>query len=96
MPEASLIRRVVDARWLELGDGLLRFDIEASAFCHQMVRSIVGLMVAVGQGRKRAGDVAGILRAGERAKTVGPAPPHGLCLWEVRYTEASAPARLGR
>jgi tRNA pseudouridine38-40 synthase len=97
VPEASLVRRVLDARWLDLGDGVLRFDIEASAFCHQMVRSIVGLMVAVGTGRKRAGDVAGILREGERAKAGGPAPPHGLCLWEVRYENGrSGPVPEGR
>ena len=85
VPEASLVRRVLEAEWVELGDDVLRFDIRASAFCHQMVRSIVGLMVAVGRGRKRAGDVAGILRAGERAGVGSPAPPHGLCLWEVGY-----------
>jgi tRNA pseudouridine38-40 synthase len=80
------ITRVVrDARWLDLGDGVLRFDIEASAFCHQMVRSIVGLLVAVGAGRRVAGDVAWILRSRDRANTVGPAPPTGLCLWEVSY-----------
>ena len=44
----SLVRRVVDARWHDLGDGVLRFDVEASAFCHQMVRSIVGTLVAMG------------------------------------------------
>jgi tRNA pseudouridine38-40 synthase len=83
--DASLVRRVHDARWVDLGDGLLRFDIEAGAFCHQMVRSLVGTMVDVGRGRKRAGDVAGILRGRDRAAAGQPAPPHGLCLWEVVY-----------
>jgi tRNA pseudouridine38-40 synthase len=87
--EASLVRRVVDARWLDLGEGVLRFDIEASAFCHQMVRSIVGLLVAVGVGRRRAGEVAGILRSRDRAQAEQPAPPHGLCLWAVRYPDDS-------
>jgi tRNA pseudouridine38-40 synthase len=91
-PEASLVRRVLEAGWVDLGDGMLRFDIRASAFCHQMVRSIVGLMAAVGQGRKRAGDVAGIIRAGQRAGAASPAPPHGLCLWEVGYGEESSGA----
>lgn len=83
--EDPIIRAVRDARWLDLGDGVLRFDIEASAFCHQMVRSIVGLLVAVGTGRRVAGDVAWILRSRDRANTVGPAPAAGLCLWEVSY-----------
>ena len=92
VPEASTVRRVLDAGWVDLGGGVLRFDIRASAFCHQMVRSIVGLMVAVGQGRKRAGDVAGIVRAGQRSGAGSPAPPHGLCLWDVGYGETSSGA----
>ena len=84
----SLVRVVRDARWLELGDGVLRFDIEASAFCHQMVRSLVGTLVAVGRGRLRAGDMTAIVRARDRARAAEPAPPHGLCLWEVLYPDA--------
>lgn len=82
---ASLARVVRDARWMDVGDAVLRFEIEATAFCHQMVRSMVGTLVDVGKGRKRAGDVAGIIRARDRAQAGEPAPPHGLCLWEVRY-----------
>jgi tRNA pseudouridine38-40 synthase len=87
-PEATLVRRVVDATWESAGSDdvcLLRFWIEANAFCHQMVRSIVGTMVDVGLGRRRAGDVAAIIRALDRAAASNIAPPHGLCLWEVRY-----------
>jgi tRNA pseudouridine38-40 synthase len=83
--EVSLVRRVLDARWTDDGDGLLRFDIEATAFCHQMVRSIVGTLVDVGRGRLRAGQVKGILAARDRAAAGEPAPPHGLCLVEVVY-----------
>jgi tRNA pseudouridine38-40 synthase len=81
----SLTRRVTDARWVELSDGLLRFEISANAFCHQMVRSIVGLLVDVGRGRSRAGDVLGIIRAEDRQAAPSPAPPQGLCLWSVQY-----------
>lgn len=84
-PEPSLVRRVIDARWLDLGDGLLRFDISASSFCQQMVRSVVGTLVEVGMGKKRAGDVRGILEAEDRAGAGDLAPPHGLCLWAVSY-----------
>ncbi|MCD9625501.1 tRNA pseudouridine(38-40) synthase TruA [Rhabdothermincola salaria] len=90
-PEVTLVRRVLDARWHDLGDGVLRFDIRANAFCHQMVRSIVGLLVDVGRGRRRAGQVAGIRRAGDRAGVPTVAPPHGLCLWEVGYPALGAP-----
>lgn len=85
VPGASLVRVVRDARWIDLGEGMLRFEIEASSFCHQMVRSVVGTLVEIGQGKKRAGDMAGIVRARSRAAAGQPAPPHGLCLWEVRY-----------
>lgn len=81
----SMTRRVLDARWIELGDDRLRFEIRANAFCQQMVRSIVGLLVDVGLGKRRAGEVAGILRTRDRAAAGQIAPPHGLCLWEVGY-----------
>jgi tRNA pseudouridine38-40 synthase len=85
VPEASLVREVLDARWYDLGEGVLRFDISARAFCHQMVRALVGSMVAMGMGRRRAGEMAAILRARSRAAAVDLAPPQGLCLWEVVY-----------
>ena len=88
-PEASLVRRVMSASWHHVEhdrtDGLLRFEIRATAFCHQMVRSIVGTLVDVGRGRKHAGDLTGILAAQSRRAASSPAPPQGLCLWEVGY-----------
>ena len=83
--ESSMVRVVRDARWVALGDALLRFDIEASAFCHQMVRSVVGTIVTIGQGKRRAGDLAWIIRSKDRSLAGDPAPAHGLCLWEVLY-----------
>jgi tRNA pseudouridine38-40 synthase len=93
-PEPVLVRRVLDARWQALDGDRLRLEISARSFCHQMVRSLVGTMVDVGVGRRRAGEVAGILRARDRAAAGTLAPPHGLCLWHVRYeqgTQAEAP-----
>jgi len=87
-------RRVIDARFSrvpvpagELGDGarLLRFDIEAVSFCHQMVRSIVGVLVDVGRGRRRVSDVTWLLGSGDRSRGGVLAPPHGLCLTAVAY-----------
>jgi tRNA pseudouridine38-40 synthase len=83
----SLVRRVVEAGWHDLGDGGLRFEIRANAFCHQMVRSLVGLLVDVGRRRRRAGDILAILRARERAGVGTIAPPSGLCLWAVGYPD---------
>jgi tRNA pseudouridine38-40 synthase len=83
--EVSLVRRVLDARWQVLDDDLLRLDIDATAFCHQMVRSIAGTLVDMGRGRRRAGEMAGIIRARDRQVAGTIAPPQGLCLWEVDY-----------
>lgn len=83
--EASLVRRVTEAVWHDDGDGQLRFEIEASSFCHQMVRSVVGTLVDVGRGRRRPGEVLGIVRARDRRFAGELAPAHGLTLWTVRY-----------
>jgi tRNA pseudouridine38-40 synthase len=81
----SLVRRVQTAGWTDLGDGLLRFEVTATAFCHQMVRSIVGTVVSAGHGKVKAGEILGILRSGDRANAAPIAPPQGLCLWHVEY-----------
>ncbi len=85
----SLVRVVRDVRWDDLGDGMLRFEIEASSFCQQMVRAIVGTMVDVGVGRRKAGEMTAILRARSRSAAGQLAPPHGLCLWQVDYRTLS-------
>jgi tRNA pseudouridine38-40 synthase len=83
-PSVSLVRRVTEACWEQDGD-LFHFWIEANAFCHQMVRSIVGTLVEIGTGRKRAGDLLGIMAARDRTAAGQLAPPDGLCLWTVTY-----------
>jgi tRNA pseudouridine38-40 synthase len=89
-PPASLVRRVLAARWSQVVDDtfgvpLLRFEIRANAFCHQMVRAITGTLVDVGLGRISAGDVAAVLAARDRSAAGQVAPPQGLTLWEVGY-----------
>ena len=83
--EASLVRRVRRAEWTDVGDGVLRFEMEANAFCHQMIRSVVGSMVEAGLGRRRAGDLRADLVSRDRSRGGQLAPPHGLCLWQVLY-----------
>ncbi|HXP33332.1 MAG TPA: tRNA pseudouridine(38-40) synthase TruA [Acidimicrobiales bacterium] len=93
-PGEPIVRRVLDTAWHEvpwtpggLDDGarLLRFDITAQSFCHQMVRSIVGTLAEVGRGRRRASDVTWMLASGDRSEGANLAPPHGLCLLSVEY-----------
>jgi tRNA pseudouridine38-40 synthase len=67
--------------------GLLRFEIRANAFCHQMVRSITGMLVDVGTGKIAPDAVPGILEARSREAAGQVAPPHGLTLWEVGYPQ---------
>lgn len=90
-PEPSMVRRVMLAEWsdvpTEFGPGLLRFEIRANAFCHQMVRSIVGTMVDAGAGRLHAGDMRRILLSRDRQTAGQVAPPQGLCLWDVGYAD---------
>ncbi|MGH9017157.1 MAG: tRNA pseudouridine(38-40) synthase TruA [Acidimicrobiales bacterium] len=95
-----ITRRVLDTGWstetwapggLGPDDRLLRFDITARSFCHQMVRSIVGILVEVGRGRRTAADVQWMLTTGDRAQGVTPAPPHGLCLLSVDYGPDGTP-----
>ncbi|RTL09027.1 MAG: tRNA pseudouridine synthase A [Acidimicrobiia bacterium] len=83
----SLVRRVLSARWDESPErpGLLTFTISATAFCHQMVRSITGMVVDVGRGRRTPDDVTAALASLDRARAGQLAPPHGLVLWEVGY-----------
>jgi tRNA pseudouridine38-40 synthase len=57
----------------------------ADSFLHQMVRSLVGTLVRVGEGRLPPGDVPGILQARSRAAAGQLAPPHGLTLVRVLY-----------
>lgn len=89
--EPSLVRRVLDARWGEVGEvpeeALLQFEIEGTAFCHQMVRSIVGFLVAVGSGKRSASELPAVLAARNRSAAEQPAPPHGLNLWQVDYDQ---------
>lgn len=77
-------RTVLEAVW-EPVDGLVILRIRAGAFCHQMVRSIVGLCVDVGRGRVTAESVPAVLAAKDRSAARPIAPPQGLILWEVGY-----------
>lgn len=80
----SNVRLVEKATWESTSDRL-HFWIEANAFCHQMVRSLVGLCYDVGRGFTPVDTVPGIIEARDRSGVATVAPPHGLTLWEVGY-----------
>jgi tRNA pseudouridine38-40 synthase len=66
-------------------DTRLEVAARANAFLHQMVRSLVGTLLAVGDGKLGAGSMPEILEARDRAAAGPLAPPHGLTLERVFY-----------
>ena len=90
---ASTIRAVDRLAWHRDGD-LVVATVAADAFCWSMVRSLVGALLAVGDGRRPVDWPATLLGRAERASEVVVAPPHGLTLVEVTYPgEAEFAAR---
>jgi len=80
----SMTRFVTQATWKRDGE-IVTFDVRANAFCHQMVRSLVGTFVDIGLGKRPPSDMMTLVRSGRRHDASQLAPPHGLCLWEVGY-----------
>lgn len=66
-------------------DDAIEITASADGFLYNMVRILVGTLVEIGRGRRSAADAPAILASGERAQAGETAPPHGLCLLEVRY-----------
>ena len=65
----------------------------ADAFCHSMVRALVGALLKVGEGARPPSWPAQVLTARVRDSAVPVVPPHGLCLEEVCYPP---PGQLAR
>lgn len=88
-PGASAVRTVLSLSVSRTPDPrdprLVDVDIAADAFCHSMVRSVVGALIAVGEGRLTRAELAVILAAGRRTPKFPTAPAHGLALVEVGY-----------
>jgi tRNA pseudouridine38-40 synthase len=87
---ATTIRRLHRLDWTREGDGVLLGTVVADAFCHSMVRALVGALLAVGEGRKPVDWPGTVLGAAVRNSSVAVAPAHGLTLHEVRYPEDEA------
>lgn len=81
---ATTIRRLQSLD-VARADDLVTFTVQADAFCHQMVRSLVGALLAVGDGRHEPQWPASLLSRTERADSVVVAPARGLTLVEVGY-----------
>ena len=82
---ATTIRTLRVLDWRRDGDGVAVATVVADAFCHNMVRALVGALLAVGEDRRPAGWPAEVLAVGVRDPAVRVVAPHGLCLEEVGY-----------
>jgi tRNA pseudouridine38-40 synthase len=82
---ATTIRELQRLDWARAEDGVLVARVSADAFCHSMVRSLVGALLAVGEGRLPVDWPSSLLAADTRPSTVGVAPAHGLTLLGVDY-----------
>ena len=83
-PVGGTVRRLERLAVARAGDRV-EIAARASAFLHQMVRSLVGTLVAVGEGRLEPDVIPNVLEAGSRAAAGPVAPPNGLTLERVIY-----------
>ncbi|GAA2870340.1 tRNA pseudouridine synthase A [Actinoplanes cyaneus] len=82
---ATTIRAIARLDWRREADRTLVATVQADAFCQAMVRSLVGAMLAVGEGRREPEWPAKLLTLRERSSEVTVAPAHGLTLVAVGY-----------
>jgi len=101
---ASTVRELLQLSWVRVTDAppapagppgasVLVGTVVADAFCHSMVRALVGALLKVGAGAQPADWPSRVLAGRVRDPAVPVVAPHGLCLEEVRYP---APAELAR
>jgi tRNA pseudouridine38-40 synthase len=83
--ESSTVRTLEELSWARDADGTVRARVVADAFCHSMVRALVGCLLAVGDGRRPVDWPAEVLAGRRRDPAVTVAPAHGLTLVRVEY-----------
>ena len=96
---ATTIRTLLELSWARDDRGVAVATVRADAFCHNMVRALVGCMLAVGEGRRAPSWAGEVLRAGVRDPAVTVLHPHALTLEEVGYPpdeELAAQAQAAR
>ena len=90
---ATTVRTLQELSWVRRADGVLEATVRADAFCHSMVRALVGCLLVVGEGRRPATWPAEVLAARSRAADFAVAPAHGLTLEEVGYPDDASLAQ---
>jgi tRNA pseudouridine38-40 synthase len=84
---ATTVRALRRLEWARDADGVAVGCVVADAFCHNMVRALVGSLLPVGEGSRPLSWPAQVLAATVRDPAVRVVPAHGLSLEEVRYPE---------
>lgn len=82
---ATTIRQLLELEATRTPSGVIEVTVRADAFCHSMVRSLVGALADVGAGRRTAGWLEELLQRRVRAGEITVMPPHGLVLEQVGY-----------
>ncbi|GGP71510.1 MULTISPECIES: tRNA pseudouridine(38-40) synthase TruA [Streptomyces] len=82
---ATTIRTLQELSWVRGEDGIVTATVRADAFCHNMVRSLVGALLYVGDGHRGVEWPGKVLAAAVRDSSVHVVKPHGLTLEEVGY-----------
>jgi tRNA pseudouridine38-40 synthase len=82
---ATTVRELLALSWTRPEATVAEATVIADAFCHSMVRALMGALLKVGDGARPPSWPAQVLTARVRDPGVPVVPPHGLCLEEVRY-----------
>jgi tRNA pseudouridine38-40 synthase len=82
---ATTIRELLELSWSRDAAGVAVATVRADAFCHHMVRSLMGCLLAIGDGRRESSWAAHVLAAQVRDPAVTVVPAHGLTLEEVAF-----------
>jgi tRNA pseudouridine38-40 synthase len=82
---ATTVRGLQRLEWVRDASGVAVMTIQADAFCHSMVRSLVGALLPVGDGRRPVDWPTGILASGVKDSGVTTMPAYPLILEEVGY-----------
>lgn len=93
---ATTVRTLIEFSWTRGAEGAVEARVVADAFCHSMVRALVGAVVPVGLGREPVDWPAQVQASAERSSRVTVMPAHGLCLEEVGYPPDEALAGRAR
>ncbi|MGI5165293.1 tRNA pseudouridine(38-40) synthase TruA [Spirillospora sp. CA-253888] len=90
---ATTIRELLRFSWAREAERVAAATVQADAFCHSMVRALVGALLVVGDGRRDVTWPAEVLATRMRDSAVNVAPAHGLTLEEISYPDAEGLAQ---